>query len=67
MKDNNKFTCDSCGMEAFSQLGASYWYGSKRDMTQWKLHLCDDCSNNAIKMLEETLQVKIKLEEILEL
>lgn len=67
MKKGEVFICDSCGSEAFSQLSANYWYGSKHDMTQWKLHLCDDCANNAIKELEKILQVHIKLEDITEL
>ena len=61
--------CDICGKSCrdkydmnyeFSELSASWGYGSHRDTEQWNVEFCEDCSNK-IKEFIESLGGKLKI------
>lgn len=62
-----EFICDSCKKEAYGCLQFSFWYGSKRDMTQANIHLCDDCAKTAISSLNSSLNISMSFVDITEL
>lgn len=61
------FYCDSCGIEAFGQLSIHFWYGSKMDMSQAQIHLCDDCAKRIMESLKTNFGIDIHLNEITEI
>lgn len=61
---NSEFTCDACGEEAFGQVSVHFWYGSKNDMKQGQVHICDDCAEEVIKYLQQKFNKEKFLIEI---
>lgn len=53
--ENVKHTSET---PAFSQVMIHFWYGSKNDMKQGSLHLCDECSDKLIHLLKKEYGVK---------
>ena len=62
-----EFFCDSCGCPAFGQLQIHFWYGSKMDLSQGIVHLCDGCAQKIIDNLKTNFGVDVQLKEITEL
>ncbi len=62
-----EFTCDSCGKQAFGQLQMHFWYGSKMDLSQGTVHLCDECAQKVIDSLKSNFGIDVQLKEITEL
>jgi hypothetical protein len=68
MKRNNiessqsEFICDNCNHDkeypAYSQLALHFWYGSKNDMKQGNIHLCDECAENMIYLVKKEFGIK---------
>lgn len=59
--------CDSPNhpkTEAHGQISVHFWFGSKNDMKQGSLHLCDDCADNLMRLLETEFKTKNFLKTI---
>ena len=50
--------------ECYTELRIMGWYGSKFDMMMGEVHLCDECMEEIIEMIEEKFKVKPKEIEI---
>ena len=62
-----EFECDHCGKDAHGQLSIHFWYGSKYDLTQGTVYLCDPCADNLIKILKQNFNINIEMKDITEL
>lgn len=66
----DEFICDnpshSNESEAHAQVTVHFWYGSKNDMKQGSIHLCDECADKVISFLEKEFQLKNFLKPIAE-
>lgn len=62
-----QYFCDSCGVECFTELKFSAWYGSKFDLTQTTMHLCDECWERVKQSLKDGFGIEGKTEDINEL
>ncbi len=49
---------------AHGQVSISFWYGSKNDLKQGTINLCDDCGEKAIAILTKEFGVKDFLKPI---
>lgn len=67
VREESKYYCDSCGVECFAEVKMNAWYGSKFDMTQTTIHLCDDCWERVKKTLKDNFGIDGKVEDIIEL
>jgi hypothetical protein len=61
--DNPKHKND---VRAFGQSLIHFWYGSESDMTQSKVHLCDDCAKEVLSFLKQKFGKAADLNEIIE-
>lgn len=50
--------------ECFTELKTASWYGSKFDLTGIEVHLCDECLEEMLTLLELKFGVKPKDIEI---
>lgn len=49
-----EFFCDKhLNREAFSHIKTLSWYGSKFDMTEVEIHLCDECMSELYKYIKK--------------
>jgi len=55
---------DHAQREAHGQVTIHFWYGSKNDMKQGSLHLCDECADNVMFLLEKEFKTKNFLKTI---
>ena len=66
-----EFICDNSihtdEHPAYGQLTIHFWLGSKNDMKQGTVHLCDKCAENVISLLKKELGIKDFLKPIEEL
>lgn len=67
VREECEFVCDSCKKDAYGCLQFSFWYGSKKDMTQATLHLCDECADSVINSIQRGLKISIDFQDIIEL
>lgn len=67
VREEVEYYCDSCGVECFTELKFNAWYGSKFDMTQSTIHLCDECWEKVKVVLKNSFEIDPKQEDILEL
>ena len=57
-----EFQCD-CKThtdQAHSQLTLWFWYGSKYDMSQGNLHMCDKCAEEVMEYLKKKFDIEGK-------
>jgi hypothetical protein len=60
-----KFYCDNHpDRECFSRIECMSWYGSKYDLNQIEIHLCDECLEQFYKYVKETYKTEPKEIEI---
>lgn len=67
VREEAEYYCDSCGVEAFIEVKMNAWYGSKFDMSQTTIHLCDDCWVRIKDTLKSGFGIDGKTESITEL
>ena len=63
VKAVDKILCDSCGQDCtitepasdheYAELSATWGYFSNQDGTQYDIHLCENCFNEAIDFLKK--------------
>ncbi len=67
-EDEQGFICDNPihdkEMPAFSQLMLHSWYGSKYEMTQGSIHLCDSCAKTAQLIIQNEFGIKNFLKNV---
>jgi hypothetical protein len=67
----SEFICDNSihtnKCPAYGQLAIHFWLGSKNDMKQGTIHLCDKCAENIIFLIKKELKIKDFLKPIEEL
>jgi hypothetical protein len=60
-KEIARYFCDKHpDRECFTEINTMCWYGSKFDMTNLKMNLCDECMSKFYNMVDETFGVKPK-------
>lgn len=59
VREEAKYFCDKhSDRECFTKVITSCWYGSKFDMLNLKMHLCDECMEKFYNYVKETFGVE---------
>jgi hypothetical protein len=55
-----KYYCDKhSDRECYSELKISSWYGSKFDMNENTIHLCDECVSNIYELIKKEFKAEL--------